>query len=193
MADRRLRFSQQRMINPSNNKIWRQSTLFGCLVIIALVAAGTLPFPARAKDCSQPTHETIIELYEWIEAKTDYDLSKPKAEPPEILFCAVGEDIPYEDRRMVVEPNDLGVYDPINRRIYLVGSWSETRLEDVAVLLHELVHDVQFVNRTWECPNQSEWEAYKLHELWLSEKGIDAGFDWTRIYFRSKCPRDIHP
>jgi hypothetical protein len=61
------------------------------------------------------------------------------------------------------------------------------------VLLHELVHAVQFDNRSWDCLGAPEWQAYKMQEAWLAEHGISADFDWLLIYMQSRCPRDIHP
>ena len=163
------------------------------LAIAALTIVALTPAHARSDTCQPPGAQTVAELLQWIGGKTDYDVSRVLADPPVIGFCRKGQEIPYEDRTMVVEPNDQAIYDPVNRRIYLVGPWSRTLTRDLGILLHELVHDVQFRNRTWNCPNETEWEAYKLHEAWLAEHGIAADFDWVRIYFQSKCPRDIHP
>lgn len=149
--------------------------------------------PAQSDPCIPPKAETVQRLLHWIAKETDYDVTRALADPPTIFFCEVGQRIPYEDHTMVIEPNDQGVYDPVHRRVHLVGAWSESRTRDVGILLHELVHHVQFLNRTWECPNASEWQAYKLHETWLAQQGIAAEFDWLRIHFQSKCPRDIHP
>ena len=79
------------------------------------------------------------------------------------------------------------------RRIHLVRPWGAANARDQSRLLHELIHDVQFQNKSWECPNATEWEAYKLHEEWLQQHGINPNFNWFAIQMRARCPRDIHP
>lgn len=30
---------------------------------------------------------------------------------------------------------------------------------------------------SWPCPNETEWQAYKLQDAWLKEREIDYPFD----------------
>jgi len=132
-------------------------------------------------------------LLRWIARATDYDVADSLASPPSVAFCAKGDVILYESGLITV-PHDLrAAYDLIEERVLLVRPWDADSLRDRSALLHELVHHVQMKNRSWECPQAPEWQAYELQEAWLAEQGIEAGFDWLQIYFRSKCPRDIHP
>lgn len=61
------------------------------------------------------------------------------------------------------------------------------------MLLHDLVHFVQFLNRGYECPQAADWEAYQLQAQWLEARGVEPGFDWLHVYFMSRCPHDVHP
>ena len=137
--------------------------------------------------------EVMADLVRWIGAATEYDVSATLAALPEVSFCIHGETIDYAGERVTVEEDVLAAFDDSARRIFLVRPWSAEDPRDVSRLLHELIHDVQLANRYWECPQAPEWEAYKLQDKWLAERGIASGFDWLEIYFLARCPRDIHP
>ncbi len=168
----------------------RRSLTIGSALLALLLAAPAAP---AAEGCAPPDPALVAELIGWIGRETDYDVSAALADPPEIRFCARGDEVLHEDATTLIEPDDRGVYDISRRIVHLVEPWDPASPRDVAVLLHELVHDVQFLNRDWDCPNAAEWEAYELYERWLAERGIEAKLDWLTIYFWSKCPRDIHP
>lgn len=135
----------------------------------------------------------VAELITWIGANTDFDIGSSLADPPAISFCDVGETIHYETADVVVDAPLAAAYDLIERRVFLVRPWDPSNPDDLFTLLHELTHDVQFLNREWPCTQAPEWQAYKLQERWLAEQGIAAQFDWLQIYVASKCRREIHP
>lgn len=148
--------------------------------------------PTVPPGCTAPPEALVQELLDWIAANSDYDTAQSQADPPEVVFCDAGDAIDYAGADTLVEPGERGLYDFEARRIFLVAPWAPDDPHDVAVLLHELVHDVQFSARTWECPNATEWEAYELHEAWLAERDIDADIDWLSVYFWSSCRRNPH-
>lgn len=135
----------------------------------------------------------VAELINWIGGHTPYDISKTLAEPPAVIFSDWGQMISYEGRQLVLGSSLRAVYDVDARQIYLLRPWSSANIFDHSTLLHELVHDVQYQNRTWSCAGKSEWEAYKLQEAWLLERGVESGFNWVQILIQSRCPRDVHP
>ena len=147
------------------------------------------PITPRA-DPGKVQPDLVIDLLGWIAASTNYDTI---SEPPEITFSQIGDTIPYESGTAVISDTLHGAYDWLNRRIILVQPWDPADTRDLSDLLHELAHHVQLTNRSYECLQAPEWEAYKLQEAYLTENGIASGFDWLQIYFMSKCPRDIHP
>jgi hypothetical protein len=94
----------------------------------------------------------VRDLVNWIAAPTAYDPARTRDDPPEVLGCATGDAIDYEGHEVVVDAGLRAAYGALRRQISLVGPWSADRPEDVARLLHELVHDVQFLNADWPCP-----------------------------------------
>ncbi len=132
-------------------------------------------------------------LIEWIGAHSKYDVSAMLANLPAIVFCSIGETVDYEGRHLIVEDPLVAAYDSRRRLIFLVEPWDRNNLRDVARLLHELIHDVQYRSRTWRCWGDAEREAYKMQEEWLVSRGLKPDFDWFAIYLKTKCRRDIHP
>jgi hypothetical protein len=137
--------------------------------------------------------QLVDELFDWIAANTRYDVSEARQRKPTISFCDFGEKLDYEHKDLIVESIFRGIYDKEKRHIYLVAPWSPDSLKNVGTLLHELIHDVQCLNREWSCWGRAEWEAYKLQEKWLKARGVDPEFPWIRIFLETRCARDVHP
>ncbi len=133
------------------------------------------------------------ELFDWIDRNTAYGPTPEGERLRAVRGCDVGEEIVYEGVVLVVPSELRAAYDHEEKVVYLVRPWSDRNPHDVATLLHELVHFRQFAARDWPCPQATEWEAYKLQERWLAERGIDAGLDWVQILLLSRCKRDVHP
>lgn len=160
----------------------------------ALLLALTGPVAARACPDAVPLRVDpglSATLTRWIAAHSAYlveDLG-----PPTILICRPGEAIGYAGREVIVSRNLRAAYDIANDRIFLVAPWSAGNPENVAALLHELIHRLQFHQRSWPCPQAAEPEAYRLQALWLRAQGIAADFDWLRITVEARCPGGPHP
>jgi len=135
----------------------------------------------------------IDDLLDWIAASTSYDVSKARWNKPSVSFCKFGDHLDLEHKDFVVETEFRGLYDKARRHIYLVAPWSSDDPVNVGTLLHELIHDVQLLNRAWPCWGRAEWQAYKLQEKWLKMRGVDPQFSWMRIFLITRCPRDVHP
>lgn len=147
--------------------------------------------PATAS--SLPSRELIQDLFGWIGDNTNYDVSEALAQPPTISLCDNGSTLIYEGHPVLVDKPLRGAYDMQARHIFLVRPWSADDPHHVGSLLHELVHHVQWTRRTWTCMYEPEWQAYKLQDKWLTQQGIDAGFDWLFIFAISRCQPNVHP
>ncbi len=173
---------------------FRAAALRVALILLCSSGAATSePFDAGcmvAETSPEPavTRSVLNELIGWIALRTDYDVSAVYRDPPEIVFCHVGEIVEYEAEGLLVDEILAAAYDLTKRRIYLVEPWSAEDSFDLSVLLHELIHAVQLDNRDWPCTGAPEWEAYMLQSVWLRYQGIVADFDWNTIYRLSKCP-----
>lgn len=135
----------------------------------------------------------VARLIDWIGRHTGYDVSETRTDPPDMVFAWSGSQVPYEHGSLMVGRSLRAAYDEPARRIHLVRPWHVADVHDRSTLLHELIHDVQYRNRRWPCAGKAEWEAYKLQEAWLAERGIASGFNWQQIFFLSRCRRDMHP
>ena len=171
-----------------------------CLVWLALLpdpaAASTNPPPSADADCVEPgapDTEFLLKLLDWIGEATDYPVTGLRDDLPAISFCRTGQTIAYEGHDMIVDRSLNAAYDALDKRIWLVLPWSAEDTRQVSILLHELVHHVQFQSRDWPCPQASEEEAYRLQHQWLAEHGLASGFNWFVIWMRARCPREVHP
>lgn len=143
--------------------------------------------------CRAEIDVMVGDMLDWIADHTDYDVAAMRDRAPAVSFVETGERIDCEGEELVVEEGLHAVYDHSTRRIRLVLPWNAGDTFDRSALLHEIVHDVQLGSRHWYCPEETEWEAYKLQHTWLAEQGVESGFDWLHVYFLSRCPRDMHP
>lgn len=175
----------------SERPVRRQMLVWLSALFLAL--ASSVAVAGDGREHAGPPPEMIRQLILWVGEHTEYDIEPTLADLPEVCFCETGEKIDYEGRRVLVEPGLRALYDADARRIYLVDGWSRNNQRHVSNLLHELIHDIQLSNRDWSCVGAPEWQAYKLQEAWLAERGIKSGFNWLHIFFKSRCPRDIHP
>ena len=166
------------------------ATLAACLLGATTLRA-SVGFEHDA--CVRPPKALVAELVDWIRAATQYDVSRTRADPPVILFCDEGDTLDYAGGTTLIEPGEGGVYDYAARVIYIVAPWDPEDTWQRSILLHEIVHDVQFLNRSWPCPNATEIEAYELQDAWLLENGVQHDFNWLAIWFWAQCPGGPHP
>lgn len=132
----------------------------------------------------------IDQLNHWIDTKT--------ALPP----ADISVNIELVDSQDVIEPSEMasmigniprGLYDPDTGTISLVRPWSAENPQDVAVLLHELVHHRQG-GKHFYCEAAKEHAAYHVQKNWLAERELTLDVNWIAIVLASSCAaRDIHP
>ena len=134
--------------------------------------------------------ELIEELHHWIDTTIDLPAADTSAT------------IVFADAKDVAEPSEMasmigskprGIYDPDTGTITLVRPWSAENPQDVAVLLHELVHHRQG-GKHFYCEAAKEHAAYNVQESWLAERELTLDVNWIAIVLASSCAaRDIHP
>jgi hypothetical protein len=85
-------------------------------------------------------------------------------------------------------------YSKNDRTIYLPDSWNPNALRDRSILLHELVHHLQYLNNVKvTCEFEHDFQAFKLQAAWLSEQGVEypldlMGVDLRYVLVLSHCP-----
>lgn len=133
--------------------------------------------------------ELMLGLLLWIGANTDYTVTTAL---PNIVMtekynmCAaygIGEKGRCDAARL------HGFYDK-NMTIYLRNGFDVANADDVSMLLHELVHYVQWLNganRT-TCLGMLEVEAYELQDAWRAKAGLGPGIDeFRKILLAASC------
>jgi|TARA_R110001583_G_scaffold179487_1_gene336298 hypothetical protein len=133
--------------------------------------------------------ELIIVLMIWIGGHTGF----PIPDPPRIIVKTQSEirHIAYECDKLITEDkslydticsleytNDpktidvLALYDHTNKTIYLPTYFDKDNMAHRAILLHELVHHLQYqsgYNKKIQCLPLLEKQAYDLMDMWLDE------------------------
>ena len=104
--------------------------------------------------------------------KTAYECEKPSIENEHI--CSMDDqDIIGSDALM----KPLALYDTRNETIMLPLTFDIDSPKDQSILLHELVHYIQWHNKLYpakyDCRQHTEKEAYDLQEKFLLESGMD--------------------
>lgn len=106
--------------------------------------------------------------------------------------------IPSEEiQKRYTDPTSFQIvafYSVKDRTIYLPDSWQPNALRDRSILLHELVHHLQYLNHVKvTCESEHEFRAFKLQAAWLSEQGVEypldlMGVDPRYVLMLSHCP-----
>ena len=119
--------------------------------------------------------EILTALMIWLGANTPFDTNH---DIPKVLFLTQTqmEELYYpEDQEKM--PNKLhGLYDRESETIILSETWDRRDPWDLAVLLHEMVHYLQDMNKVeFECTAQMERDAWPIQQKYLREKH---NFEW---------------
>lgn len=181
----------------------------GTLLIAGLAAMVLMSaMPARAQSsgpqktiapCESPLNDrkSYVEatkqahvLIAWIVAQTHWT----SHETPPIRLISSGE---IQKRYAAEAPAAFRIeafYSEKDHTVYLPDSWHPNTLRDRSILLHELVHHLQYLNHVKvTCESEYEFQAFKLQAAWLSEQGVEYPLDLMAVNPRavlmlSHCP-----
>lgn len=140
--------------------------------VLALTLGMLLSVACSSLTEQDETEALAQEFLAWIAGETGL----PIAPLPSIVFVSEDQIRARVDASAQVEGNDsaraLYVYDTAT--IYLPANWSRRKIYHRAMLLHELVHHVQLINRLpARCSAERERQAYGLTLKWLSSQGVE--------------------
>jgi hypothetical protein len=133
--------------------------------------------PVTDSKSSVEATKQAAELITWIVAQTHWTIH----ETPPIRL------IPYAElaEKYGEKPTDFHVealYSEQDRTVYLHDGWRADDLRDRSMLLHELVHHLQYLNHVKvTCESEYEFQAFKLQAKWLSEQGLEYPLDLMDI------------
>ncbi|MEO3416570.1 DUF6647 family protein [Roseovarius sp. CAU 1744] len=132
----------------------------------------------------------LSELHQWIDTTTDL----PKADTPATIVFADAQDVAGpNEMASAIGDTARGLYEPRTGTITLFRPWSADDPQDVAVLLHELVHHRQG-GAHFYCEAAKEFPAYQIQKDWLAERGLSLDVNWIAVVLSSSCAaRDFHP
>lgn len=133
-------------------------------------------------------------LVDWIDEHTSFDHDIDKlpglvfANPHVIAEVAFGGDLPGNIDASSL--NILGLYNFNDKAIYILDSLDMESEEGKGILLHELVHYLQYednINENVECKNELEALAYLLEAKYLNDKSIEHNISQKHIDKVSEC------
>lgn len=140
--------------------------------------------------------ELVVSLLFWISSNSPMVIeggSIPdvvSVDKAEILQVAFGEKAAPAMRAKGIEV--FGLYNYEEDRIYLLNELDLTTIKDKAVLLHEIVHYLQYKagdDKIVQCKNQLESLAYHVEADYLEAHGESIALDHDHIERLSKCPK----
>ena len=90
------------------------------------------------------------------------------------------------------------LYSERDHSIYLPEGWRADNLRRRSILLHELVHHLQYLNHPKvTCQAELELQAFKLQVAWLSDQGVEdplglLGVNPKILFMLGKCDEMAH-
>lgn len=148
--------------------------------------------------------ETILSLMLWISSHSNLQMStnvpdivlKEKQELHRIMF-----DCHKKNRKEKFcengsgSENLLAVYDNDTKTIYISKDIDRNSIVYQSVILHELVHHLQFENKMEDkvlCRNKLEEQAYRLQNKWLQDEHdtslVEAvNMNMLYLFFITRC------
>jgi len=138
--------------------------------------------------------ELLVSLLVWISAETGLEYDGKSAPTLEFASQEALARLQYDG--VLPETFDskthsfLGLFDHNQQKIYLLDSIKPKSVNGRSILVHELVHYLQYQNELdhkVECRQQLEELAYFTQETFLKKYWFRPGFTTNDVFFRSQC------
>jgi len=136
----------------------------------------------------------LIALMVWINANLGYtvELTPPNVEYKtyyQLHTLAYAGEVPFDSVKPVIQ----ALYIEETETIYLPVGFVPKAPEQLAVLVHELVHHIQNLSgKKFKCKAAQELDAYDLQDKFLKTMGMkieDVGINWLFVAMVSTCDR----
>lgn len=151
--------------------------LFILLALLSVSACTSLPI-------TQQSEHQIKEAVNWIEANSN--LKAPTSRRPAIFTTSKAELVHYRNGKRTA----AALYDPIRNVIILQEDWDATDCKDVGLLIHEVVHWMEFKAvpyTVFACREDAEANPYRLQLLYYKEKACNASYPEDLIKKLTTC------
>lgn len=160
--------------------------------LLCLLTALVAPFAVHAD-------ERFIPYIEWIVANSDLEYNGEPLPTIEVMpypwleVTVYGpENVAMAERNNATLPEVRGAYDHERNVLMFPDHTDPWDVEDVMV--HELVHYLQYLDDVPECTRKLERPAYELHWQWVEEHGYDAiEPNWLFVYLIEQSCYEYHP
>ena len=140
--------------------------------------------------------ELVLALMIWIGGQTGFPIPEPptistKTTKEFIYFIYDCDNLKKKDKALydyVCESTDspareiLALYNHIIKEIYLPSYFDKNIMSHKAILLHELIHHMQYLSgydKKVKCKQMLEKQAYDLMDVWLEENDTVMSKDLT--------------
>jgi len=140
-------------------------------------------------------NELIVALINWINKNSSFDYqideipALVKVSQEVIMKLSVGIKMPASINQNSAEIK--GLYNFNQKSIYILDNFDMNNEVDRAILVHEIVHFLQFEhgdNLFFDCNQKLEGFAYRLQARYLFSQGQDINFTGEHIRHASRCP-----
>ena len=171
--------------------------LLSCILFSEVaVAADTKSRDAIDAESKVQDDASLVELMDWVRVKLSRNDINVDQEIPmvkrlsrkELYAFAFGTDLPQTRNGATAQV--YGLYDYKNETIYILDSVDISSVKGKSILLHELVHYLQYRNgyeQQVECKNQLEYMAYYLEASYLKEHGRAVSFTPNHLRRVAQC------
>jgi hypothetical protein len=136
----------------------------------------------------------ILSFMVWISAFTGLPI--PDKLP--IIYMTTAENIHNKVRPNLEYKEDtafaiLAIYVHDDATIWLDENWDVNSLLDLSILLHEVVHHMQYeAEVSYRCKAELERDAYAAQFAWLAAAGVDpyelVGVNALFLHYVTNCP-----
>lgn len=144
--------------------------------------------------------ERLLPYIDWITDNSELEYNGEPLPDVTVVDYALLEVLTYGDQTVAqaeYEGRDLPEVHAIYRHDEndIVFPDTVSPWEEEEVIVHELVHFLQYMNREPpECVQSWEKQAYDLHWQWVEETGYDAEEpNWLFVFMLEMSCQDMHP
>ena len=154
--------------------------LLVAFAVLALMLA--MPVGSQSSENEKPTSHiepnTVANLMAWVTNETGWTVR----EAPSIRFVSYADIVKIYSEGKGTDYHVESLYSETDHTIYLPNSWRSDDLRDRSILLHELVHHLQYLNNVKViCSSESEWQALELQVTWLRQQEVEDPLDFLGI------------